>query len=147
MRTLRFVSVAAIPLIAALALGAGSAHAAPTAASCSVALIATEVPLELSPAGVSVGSAAVSAFRSSFPTAATVDTMPVTINAPTDPALNGRQAAAFLFQDPTLQPAGGPQGAAGGMVRVACGVAFYDVSTGEFLGDIKLLEKAESPAP
>jgi hypothetical protein len=55
---------------------------------------------------------------------------------PSPPTLNGRAATVITFTSTRIIPASGPVGNQHGPYGIACGLAFYDPTTGEFLADI-----------
>jgi hypothetical protein len=139
-----FLRASAIPVAVLIAFAVTSAEAAPAAqvGTCSVARIATEVPLRLVPAETPVQAKANSAFADNFPNATTIESASVRIVAPSNPALDGQDATAFTFRDATPRGRGGPPSIDAAPVRVACGVAFYEPATGAFIGDILIMEDA-----
>ncbi len=137
---LLLLSLGASSAVILLAVAVAGPSQANAAASCSIARIDAEVPLQLSSAGPSAIGGAVDAFAGEYPNAVILDRTSVKIHAPTVPAIDGQTATAITFTDDMAQAAGGPVEQAGSrLVRVACGVAFYDPATGAFIGDLKIM--------
>ena len=113
-----------------------------SAAPCSIATIAAQIPIDLSHAGATVAGSASAAFALQYPRAITISTVTVKIHAPTASAFDGRTVTAIFYTDDTVVAGGGPAGRAVQLVRVACGVAFYDPATGDFAGGISVMADA-----
>ncbi len=135
-------------LSAALAVGvliglAAMSRVQPAAAApCSLATIAAEIPLTLPIAAEAGAGPKATAFAQQYPTAVTISSATVRIQAPTVPAIDGQTATAIIFTDDTPVAAGGPPSQSVRLVHVACGVAFYSPASGDFIGALKIMADA-----
>jgi hypothetical protein len=120
------------------------AEAAAPGSSCTYAAVAQEFGAQLSFGLQTAPSAAVesrsaSAVQADFAGGTVLDDQPATLTVNGVSSLTKRPTLAFLMQGGRSAIAAGPPGSDVGPLTTQCAVSFYDLTTGEFVINLRVL--------